>query len=267
MLSITNVRLAAASTPAEKRRQAAVLAGGGAVIAGLLAYLFWPDAEEAAVPAVEITAQAPITPPAPPQLAVAPPVPTAVPPADLSQYILFGVGGGGAKGRAAVIGLPGGGQRLLTAGRTLAPGITVKAVGADHAILATPTGDMRLDFNKPAQPVTQSQAAPAGTASTSAPVTVMPVARQEATTRYRLGLEPRKVGPNIVGYRVKSAAALPMLGTAGLQQGDILLSVNGEMLDSEERLHALAEQLTSAPMARLVFERDGQRASRDIRIR
>ena len=258
MLSTTTVRLASATTEAEKKRQRIVLLGGGAVIAGLLAYLLWPEADRAAL-AVEVVTTTPRAAPPPPIPAVQTPAPAAMG-APLPNYQLFGIGGGGPEGRAAIIGLPGGGQRVVPEGRALGSGVVMKEVGADYAVLSTPNGEMRLEFRKTAQPIA---AQPAGT---SQPVAATATSRQQALTHYRLGMEPRKTDRGIAGYRIQSAN-LPMLSNAGLRSGDILLSVNGEVLDSEERFFALAEKLAEGSVATLTYERDGKMSSAQVRTR
>ncbi|WP_106639822.1 PDZ domain-containing protein [Allosphingosinicella vermicomposti] len=261
MLSTTNVRIAPATTEAERKRQRIVLMGGGAVIAALLAYLFWPVENTSSAVDVEVVA--------PPAQAVPVPPPPIAPPvaaAPLPDYQLFGIGGGGEKGRAAIIGLPGGGQRVVPAGRAIGPGVTMKEVGADYAILATPGGEKRLEFRKAGQTITPSQSIPPATGGFNAPALATPAARQQATTHYRLGMEPRTQGANITGYRIKGAN-LPLLSAAGLQAGDTLLSVNGEALDSEERFFALAETLSSTPTARITYERNGKTLTAEVKQR
>ena len=269
MRSITNVKISSAVTNAEKRRQRIVLGGGGVAIAVLSAMLFWPQ-DEAAAPAsaVELAATppAPVAMPAAQAVTIAPPAP-AQPPANLGQYVLYGIGGGGEEGRAAVIGLPNGSQRVLPAGRTLTPGVSVKEVGTDFAILSTANGDMRLEFRKAAVAVAGGGTATPNAYGTPEANQVSMQSRDQDTLRYRLAMEPRRHGASISGYRIRSAASLPALSAAGLQAGDVLISVNGETLDSEERFHALAETLRTEAVARIAYDRAGRRIETELKIR
>lgn len=256
------------AAPGPLGRQRIILLGGCPIIMGLAAYLLWPDRTQAV--AIGAVPTSPLRkPPALPASFVPPPAapPRSTSSPDLSRYVLVGIGGGGEKGRAAIIALPNGGQRVLPAGRVVAPGVTVKEVGMKHAILATAGGDVRLVFGKAAEMApTAAPAAPApDVAFSSMGSPPSPVARREMVTRYRLGMEATKLGQNITGYRVKSSSPLPLLSAAGLEQGDVLISVNGELLDSEERLHALPDLLASEPATELVLERNGRRITRKSR--
>ena len=49
-----------------------------------------------------------------------------------------------------------------------------------------------------------------------------------------------------------------LLQAAGLEPGDVILAVNGQPLDSLERIAALRTQLANSAGAEVRFERDGQ---------
>ncbi|SMF78049.1 hypothetical protein [Allosphingosinicella indica] len=219
----------------------AALGGAMALSLAAFAWTLWP--QTSAPPASEPVAIAPpILPPAP----VAPPPEPAAPAplaAGLSTLVLRGVLASG-----AVFG-DGASQRLVRIGRDVMPGATLKAIGVSHVILATASGDMRLAFNRAA--TAQAPAAPTATGQPAAAN-----ARREVAA-LRMGLEPRKADGGIRGYRVKPGARLPLLASAGLQPGDVLIAVGTDAIDSEERLFDMPQQIGADPVA-ISFERGGR---------
>lgn len=219
---------------------------GGALALSLAAFAWtlWP--ETSAPPASEPVAIAP--PILPPVAAAPPPEPTAsaqagADPTALSALVLRGVLGSG-----AVFG-DGASQRLVRLGREVLPGATLKAVGVSHVILATASGDMRLAFNRAAT-------AEAPAAQPAAAQAAAPNPRQEVAA-LRMGLEARKAGGNIRGYRVKPGARLPLLASAGLQPGDVIVAIGTDAIDSEERLFDMPQQIGPDPVD-ITFERGGR---------
>jgi len=59
------------------------------------------------------------------------------------------------------------------------------------------------------------------------------------------------------GFTVSGGGDGAVLRAAGLQPGDVILAVNGQPLDSVERIAALRGQLANSSSAELRFERDG----------
>jgi hypothetical protein len=210
-------------------RDRRALSGGGLVIAALLAYLLWPEAESRPAPALQV--QAP-----PPPIVIAPP--PAAPAVDVSQLRLFGVMASG-----AVFGMADGSQRFVPVGREVVPGATLLRVELHHAVLATAAGEVRLGFDG------VDQAAPAAAPAAAA--------QSEETLRYRLGLEPRIVRGRIDGFTVRPGADLPALARAGIRPGDVILRVNGAQLD-EERREELAWQIANSAHVEFEIERAGR---------
>jgi len=138
--------------PLNDRDRRALLWGGG-VIAVLLLYLLLRGGDSGA-PAEPIQADIAATMPAAQPATYATPVqspviaaPVAVTPsADVSQLHLFGI-----LSRGAVIGMADGTQRFVPVGREIVPGVTLRGVDVHHAILATPSGEVRLGIDNPAQ--------------------------------------------------------------------------------------------------------------------
>lgn len=193
-----------------------------------------------------------MTPVAAPAPAATPPVTAApvaapVPAADLSQLRLYGLLASG-----AVIGYANGGQRLVPVGREALPGLTLVRVEQNHAVFQSAGGELRLGFDG----VAQAAAAP-GTAA-PAPVAAGEAAQREETLRYRLGLAPRMAGGRVAGYTVRPNVEMPALARAGIQPGDVIVSVNGSAFD-EERLQELAWNIANSTQTRFEVERGGRR--------
>jgi general secretion pathway protein C len=244
--------------------------GAAAVLLFLLYFLLSGEEEE---PAVELTASAPATapmsapPPAPLPVIVTPPPsapgPMAGAPAELGNIVLRGVMGGGPYGGAAIFDTPGGTQRVVRIGRDIAPGLVLREVGLRHAIASSGSGDVRMELGKaggvaiassiPASPTPAPVAAPAASPQTN----------QQETLQYRLGLQPVKSGGRISGYAIKPGAKIPHLGRAGLQPGDVIVSVNGSQFD-EERLTELSWQIANSGSTEIEFLRGGKRIKGQI---
>lgn len=172
----------------------------------------------------------------------------------------------GVLARSAILAMPDGSSRTVPVGREFQPELVLKSVAFDHVVLASSGGDLRLDLNRFAG------AAPAGATPVAAraPQAVAgadPAAHRQATTAFRLGMAARKAGGNVTGYVVKPGARLPILGQAGLQPGDVLLAVNGQALDGEERLFGMSEELASVETSEIEFERGGKRMKAKIRFK
>jgi len=221
-------------------RERRTLSAGGAVIVALLAYLLWPDGDPA--PEAVVIEQPPVQPAAPPAPPQAPPAP---PPADASTLRLYGVMGGG-----AVIGGADGSQRYVPLGREVLPGLRLIRLEVRHAVLQSAGGEIRLGFDG----VAQAQAAAPGRAAAPA----AEAALRQQTTRYRLGLARRMREGRVAGFTVRPNADLPALAQAGIQPGDVIVSVNGSALN-EEQLLELAWTIANSSRTEFEIERGGRR--------
>ncbi|WP_324750603.1 type II secretion system protein N [Sphingomonas sp. LY54] len=189
------------------------------------------------------------------------PLPPATAPAPANAFVLRGV-----LARSAILAMPDGSQRTVPVGREFQPGLTLKSVAVDHVVLASPGGDLRLDLNRFAGAAPAAGATPVAAPAAQA-VPANPAAHRQATTAFRLGMAARKAGGNVTGYVVKPGARLPILGQAGLRPGDVLLAVNGQALDGEERLFGMSEELASVETSEIEFERGGQRMKAKVRFK
>lgn len=202
-----------------------------------------------------------VAPPSPATYATPPP-PAAVPDAtasmappvaaaDVSQLKLYGLLASG-----AVVGYPNGGQRLVPVGREALPGLTLVRVEQNVAVFQSAGGEVRLGFDG---------VAAAQPGMTAPPLPAAPGGREE-NLRYRLGLTPRVVGNQVSGYTVRANVEMPALTRAGIQPGDVILSVNGAILD-EQKLQELARIVASPAGTRFEVERGGNRLQLSLRSR
>jgi general secretion pathway protein C len=248
----------AALTPRERR----FLAAGALALALFLAYLLWPsgdgdDVELADAPPP--AAQPVFVPPpvAPPPMPVAP----VLPQADASAaagLVLRGVMGGGPSGGAAIIAFPDGSQRVVRVGREFLPGMTLRGIGVNYAIASTVGGNIRMELNKAGATIVAAAppAAAPGVPRTSA---------QEGL-QYRLGLAPQKVNGRTRGFAIRPNASLPMLERAGLRTGDVLVSINGQAVESEEKVLELPQEIAGSYTAEFEFIRGGRRMKAGLEI-
>lgn len=242
----------------ETKRERAIVFGGVPVAALLLYILLAGPGEEEAdpVPAPRPVAAAPAPPPAPipaPVVRAAPsPVVASVPAATpaAASVTLAGVSGGGAGGGSAIVAYGGGAQRIVAVGREVMPGVTLREVRGDRIVLAGPGGLSELRVG----------GSTTGMGAGSVPAAGNPKAAADAAARsYVRAAEPQRVGGRVVGYRVRSAGDIPVLARAGLQAGDILVSVNGSAIDGVERLTGIPAEIAGAATVDVEFERAGRR--------
>jgi len=238
-----------------------LLAGlGGALLLTLVTFAFSGSDDEPDLP--------------PPPLAptqTLPPLPTPVPQlpvsvapvASVDGLILYGIGGGGPRGRAALLGTAGGGQRMVPAGKEYRPGLRVREVGADYVLLASATGDTRLELNRYGPPV-EARAVPTRTLA-AAPLSAASTGSAEVL-KLRLGLAPRKTGGRITGFTLRRGADLPLLQRAGLRAGDVLVAVNGQAFESEEKVMELPKEIAGSYTAEFEYERGGRRMKSKLEV-
>jgi general secretion pathway protein C len=233
----------------ELRRPA--VAAGALTAAGLLAILLLPPATTESV--VEPAPAAPQPPmPAPPATEPPQPAPTAD---GLRLFGLLGLG--------AVISVPDGRQSFFAIGREVRPGLRVSRIEQNHVVLASTGGEVRLGFDG-ASPVEGPVAASPGGGG-ERPATGEARMREEALA-YRFGLAPRRENGRVTGYALRPNAQLPMLRRAGLRPGDIIVSVNGQTFDSDEKVLELPREIAGSFDAEFEYERAGQRMRASIEV-
>jgi|GEM_PF-1941926 len=238
--------------------------GALAVLAFLIYFLVAGEESVESEPIEVLPVAAPATPP-PPMLPVTPIVSAAPAPmpqaaGSMDGLVLRGVMGGGPSGGAAIIAFPDGRQRVVRVGREFLPGIVLKEVALTHAIASGGAGDIRLDLNRAGGIAVPAAAAAVGLAPAPAPVpaATSPASQQRETNQFRQGLEPMTRNGRVAGYSLKPNAGILPLEQAGLRAGDVIVGVNGSVLD-EERLMELSWQIANSETTEFEFIRNGKR--------
>lgn len=182
------------------------------------------------------------------------------------QMRLYGLRSDGAGGGSAIIGLADGRQVSVGVGEEVEPGLVLRGVGPDHVTLARGSSVSRLIFSDVPVGVAPPPPPPPGpqtvTPPSPGPAPASAVAAGAAVDPARLlaqaGLRPRMRGARLDGFTVSGAGDPAVLQAAGLQAGDVILAVNGQPLDSLERISALRGRLANSSVAEISYERDGQ---------
>ena len=179
------------------------------------------------------------------------------------QMRLYGLRSDGVGGGSAIIGLADGRQVSVGVGEEVEPGLVLRGVGADHVTLARGGSVSRLVFTDVPMGVAPVPPPPPGPQTvTPTPAPAVAPAAVPAVDPARLmtqaGLRPRMRGARLDGFTVSGAGDPAVLRAAGLRAGDVILAVNGQPLDSLERIAALRSQLANSAGAELRIERDGQ---------
>lgn len=183
-------------------------------------------------------------------------------PAGEGQWRLYGVRIA-ASGSSAFLAPPEGAQGAWQVGDEIAPGVHLAQVAPDHVVLDQGGSTTRIDLPDPdAPPHAAPPAAAVPAPATPAPAAEAPSAetladvdpgKLIASAGLRMAMEAGKLS----GYTLLPRGNDALLRAAGLQPGDVLVSVNGQALDPE-RLVELADQLKSNPRAEIAYRRDGQ---------
>lgn len=158
---------------------------------------------------------------------------------------------------SAVIESPSAGQRALAAGSEIAAGVRLVEIYEDRVIIdrrgARETVYLREEGRRADRAgVDRAQAAAAGDPEPAAAPALSSQDWMEG-----LSLEPALSDGRMTGLRVRPASRLEVLRAAGLQHGDIILTVNGAALDGLGAARAVADTFETAAQLRLEIQRDG----------
>lgn len=174
------------------------------------------------------------------------------------EWTLHGVRAGGGNFDSAIIAGADGRQSLYRVGEAVAPGVILAEVGADHVRLSRGGAMVRLGFPEAAGAVAATEA-PVAAAVASTPVSPERFAAEAALT-------PRLRDGRANGYVLQPRGRGETLSAAGLQAGDVILSVNGMAMNAE-RVADLAIELGAGETARIEYERAGRRHEVELRTR
>jgi general secretion pathway protein C len=149
-------------------------------------------------------------------------------------------------------------------GEEVEPGLILRGVGPDYVTLARGASLSRLIFSDVPVGVAPVPPPPPGPQTVTPPPpppppAVTPTAASVDPARLiaQAGLRPRMRGLRLDGFTVSASGDAALLRAAGLQAGDVILAINGQSLDSLERIAALRGQLANSSGAELRYERDG----------
>ena len=224
------------------------IAGGALAATGLLALLLVRT--DPAGPRLPPPAPAPAPIPAPS------PVPAVPAPPNADGLRLFGL-----LGRGAVIALPDGRQSFFAIDREVRPGLKIARIEQNHVVLASAGGEVRLGFDgaTPVEPAPIS-------AGAAAPPSDGADRRRDEAMAYRFGLAARRANGRITGYALRPEASLPLLRRAGLRPGDVIVAVNGQTFDSDEKVLELPGEIAGSFTAEFEFERGGRRMRASLEV-
>ena len=180
------------------------------------------------------------------------------------QMRLYGLRSDGSGGGSAIIGLADGRQVSVGVGEEVEPGLILRGVGPDYVTLARGASLSRLIFSDVPVGVAPVPPPPPGPQTVTPPPpppppVVTPTAASVDPARLitQAGLRPRMRGLRLDGFTVSASGDAALLRAAGLQAGDVILAINGQPLDSLERIAALRGQLANSSGAEFRYERDG----------
>lgn len=171
--------------------------------------------------------------------------------ADTSGLMLMGIRRDRDAGRSsAIMSDAGGPQQVYGVGDPIRPGLRLQAVSRDHVLVSGPGGEFRLHLPAAGSTLPTSASMPPPIASPQ-PSGGSVDARQLAA---EAGLRARLRNGRVEGYTLIPRGSGQALRSAGLQAGDVLLSVNGEQL-TPERVAELGQLLQSAGGTELTVQR------------
>jgi general secretion pathway protein C len=191
---------------------------------------------------------------------------------------LFGVRQDTASGRgSAIIALPDGQQRSFAVGDEIMPGVRLEAVAFDNVTISRggAAEQLFMDQSKgaPAAPGTVVPGAPGaapapGTFASPPPpqaappplpmVTVPPPPPAGGNLSSQIGFAPRMNGSQVTGVVLSPQGSGEAFRAAGLQPGDVLLSVGGQRITSPAQLAALRNQFGASNNVSVQVERGGR---------
>lgn len=185
---------------------------------------------------------------------------------DTGGLALFGVRLGADPARStAILGNAGGSQASYAVGDLVAPGVTLASVASGHVMLSRGGAQVRVSL--PNAPATATAPAPLPAApSLPAPTAAgASAALDPAQLMAQMGLRPRLRAGQADGYTVIPRGDGAMFRRAGLEPGDVLLTVNGQSL-TPERIAEIDQMLRSTPSVVVTLERGGERKTLTLQM-
>jgi general secretion pathway protein C len=202
--------------------------------------------------------------------AVAPPSmplhtnPPSLPAASLDGLVLRGISYAGSQDSSVILGSADGGDRVIRIGREIRLGARLKEVGPSFAVIATGAGDVRMELGRSGSTAVGGTAP--GAAGGAAPTADQQSAYRQ-TVDYRFGLQPVKSNGRVDGFAIRPNAVLPQLQQAGLRPGDVIVAVNGQAFQSEEKVLELSNEIATSRTAEFEFIRAGKKMTASLLVR
>lgn len=156
---------------------------------------------------------------------------------------------------SAIISGPDGVQTSFAVGDEIMPGVVLKAVAFDHAVIDRGGAEEQLFMDQSA-PVPAAVPSPAPAGTTEPPVAAPTSSARPPTAdaiRRDIGLAPRIDQGRVTGLVLSSRG--PAFAAAGFQPGDIVTQVNGRPMGSVGDLQTLQRQLVPGARLSLSVER------------
>lgn len=177
--------------------------------------------------------------------------PEAAAPESSLNLVIAGLRTDGAGNGSAIVNAQEGGQKLVQVGEEIIAGVILRRVFEDRIEISRRGVRETVFMVKSRAGARPAKTGPSGAA--------MPheAGFSLADLLGRLNLEPVRRGGRIAGFRVGAAAESQEAQAVGFEPDDIILSVNGQLMTSFERLAELGEELAGADTFEIIIERRG----------
>jgi hypothetical protein len=160
---------------------------------------------------------------------------------------------------SAILQRPDGVQIVLARGESAPGAPELRHVASDHVVLVDGGRELRLEFTDDPPPPPSPPGATSGPldadAARAAAAMGLGAPQQDV---YVSALRPQMRDGAVEGFVWRRGAAGGALAALGLREGDVILSVGGEPLTSEERVAELAGVLGSGRAVEVRWRRGGQ---------
>jgi general secretion pathway protein C len=169
-------------------------------------------------------------------------------------------------GGSAIIATPDGVQSSFAMGEEIVPGVKLKRVAFDNVTIDNGGREetLFLDQSIPAQTAGDTPP-PAAVATATAVPPAGGGAINPASFTTDIGFVPRTAGGRVTGFALNPKGAGTAFRNAGLQPGDVLVSLNGNPVRSVEESIAAVSETPNGGVVTLQVERGGQTVTLNAR--
>ena len=175
------------------------------------------------------------------------------------QIKIFGLRANGDGGGTAIIKVQGEKQKLARPGDEIASGVRLVAVYPDR-LEVNRRGvreSVTVEIPKGRQ-ITATGKKPSGAVTVPSDTKSSPANKAAIRTLIdALDLRPVKDGKRLAGFAVGTNANAQILAFSGLQQQDLIISVNGHSLINHERLTELVQEVSGTEVLSIMLNRKG----------